>query len=107
MKHDGSENVLISFWLSHENLSESIFAQKKKGAACHGRPRPEKYVHDLVGIVILLIPIAIGMPPAAVFVPPAMVLIRAAFSSFMHVAPPMTGLPAIPAVILHDFMPVL
>jgi len=70
--------------------------------------RPEKYVHDLVAIVVVIvivvIPIAIGMPPAAVFVPPAMILIPAAFSSFMQVAPRMIGLPAIPAVMLHGFM---
>jgi hypothetical protein len=30
MKHDGSENVLISFWLSHENLSESISLKRKR-----------------------------------------------------------------------------
>src|SRR4029077_8581756 len=82
------------------------FARKKKSAACHGRPRPEKYVHDLVAIVVVIvvIPIAIGMPPAAVFVPPAMILIPAAFSSLMQVAPRMIGLPAIPAVMLHGFM---
>jgi hypothetical protein len=80
------------------------FARKKKSAACHGRPRPEKYVHDLVAIVIVIIPIAIGMPPAAVFVPPAMILIPAVFASFMQVVPRMVGLPAVPAVALHGFM---
>jgi hypothetical protein len=82
------------------------FARKKKSAACHGRPRPEKYVHDSVAIVVVIvvIPIAIGMPPVAVFIPPAMSFVPAAFPRFMQFVARMIGLPAIPAVMLHGFM---
>jgi hypothetical protein len=80
--------------------------QNKKSAACRSRPRPEKYIHDLVAIVVVIvvIPIVIGMPPVAVLVPPAMILIPAMLSSFTQIAPRMIGLPAVPAMMLHGFM---
>src|SRR5260370_37714272 len=82
------------------------FCNQKKGAAHRIEPRPEKYPHVLMAIVVVIvvIPIAIAMPPVAVLVPPAMVLIPAVFSSFVQIAPRMIGLPAVPAMMLHGFM---
>src|SRR5260370_38361879 len=75
------------------------FCNQKKGAAHRIEPRPEKYPHVLMAIVIVVIPIAIAMPPVAVLVPPAMVLIPAGFSSFVQIAPRMIGLPAVQAIL--------
>jgi hypothetical protein len=67
-------------------------------------PRRGKHIHELVAIVIVVIPIAIGMPAVAVFVPPAMPLAPATFPRLMQFVPRMVRLPAVPAVMLHGFV---
>jgi len=65
---------------------------------------PGKHIHELVAIVIVVIPIAIGMPAMAVFVPPAMSLVPAAFPRLVQFVPRMVRLPAVPAVVLYGFV---
>jgi hypothetical protein len=67
-------------------------------------PGSAKRRHELMAIVIVVIPIAIGMPAATVFVPPAMALIPAALPRLMQIVPCVIGLPAIPAVMFHGFV---
>jgi hypothetical protein len=67
-------------------------------------PRPEKHPHELVAIVIVVIPIAIGMPAVAVFVPPTMPLIPAAFPRLAQFVPRAIGLLAVPTVMLDGFV---
>jgi len=64
----------------------------------------EKYVDQLVAIVVVVIPIAIGVPAVAVFIPPAMPLVPAAFARLVQIAARTIGLPAVPAVMLHGFV---
>src|SRR5260370_35064367 len=77
---------------------------KKKGAVCLSGPRPEIRIHELVAIMIVVIPIAIGVPAAAVFVPPAVPLVPAAFPLLTQFVPGVVRLSAVPAVILDGFV---
>src|SRR5260370_36489942 len=92
----------VSF-CSSTNLANEL-RSKEKGAALCGGPRPEEHPHELVAIVIVVIPIAIGMPAAAVFIPPAMPLVPAAFPRLVQFVPRMIRLPAVPSVILDGFV---
>ena len=94
MKHLGKENVA-------ESHGKPV---SKKKSAPNGSGRSRKLLHELVTIVIVVIPIAIGMPAVAVFVPPTMPLIPAVFPRFMQVVARVIGLPAVPAVMLYGFV---
>jgi hypothetical protein len=76
----------------------------EEGAARRGGPRPEKHIHELVAVVIVVIPIAIGMPAVAILVPPTMAFSPAAFARFVQFVPRVIRLPAIPAVMFHGFV---
>jgi len=80
------------------------FRSKEKGAVPRWRPRPAKHAHELVAIVIVVIPIAIGMPAVAVFVPPAMAFVPAAFPRFAQFMPRVIRLPAGPAVMIDGLV---
>jgi hypothetical protein len=67
-------------------------------------PRPEKLSHELVAIVVVVIPIAIGMPAVAVFVPPAVPFVPAAFPRLVQFVPRMIRLLAVPSVVLLGFV---
>jgi hypothetical protein len=67
-------------------------------------PSPEKHPHELVAIVVVVIPIAIGVPAVAVFVPPTMPLIPAAFPRLAQFVSRAIGLLAVPTVMLHGFV---
>jgi hypothetical protein len=67
-------------------------------------PRPENHLHELVAIVIVVIPIAFRVPAVAVFVPPTMALGPAAFPRFTQFEARTTRLLALPTVMLHGFM---
>src|SRR5258708_18903814 len=58
---------------------------------------PGKYTHELVAIVVVVIPIAIGMPAVAVFVPPAVPFVPAAFPRLVQFVPRMIRLFAVPS----------
>jgi hypothetical protein len=64
----------------------------------------EKRVHELVAIVIVVIPIAVGVPAVAVFIPPTVPPAPAVFARFTQVVARMIGLPAVPAVMLNGFV---
>jgi hypothetical protein len=66
--------------------------------------RPEKHPHELVSIVIMVIPVAIGMPAVAVFVPPTMPFIPAAFPGLAQFVPRTIRLLAVPTVVLDGFV---
>jgi hypothetical protein len=91
------------FFLFITNFCKQASGNKKGAARCGGLP-PEKHSHELVAIVIVVIPIAVGMPAVAVFVPPTMSLIPAVFTRFMQIVTRAIGLPAFPAVMLHRFV---
>src|SRR5260370_7062105 len=95
----------VSF-CSSTNLANEL-RSKEKGAALCGGPRPEKHPHELVAIVIVVIPIAIGMPAAAVFIPPSVPLVPAAFPRPVHFVPALVAFPRVPSldlsVLLHPY----
>src|SRR5216684_1084415 len=62
---------------SNGSFSANKLHSKEKGRSDIS-PRPEKLSHELVAIVVVVIPIAIGMPAVAVFVPPAVPFVPAA-----------------------------
>ena len=66
-------------------------------------PRPEKHIHELVAIVIVVIPIAFGMPAVPVFVPPTVPLIPAMLPRFVQFVPSVVCLSAVPAMMLDCF----
>src|SRR5260370_12483882 len=68
-----------------------------------GAPR-QSYNHELVAIVVVVIPIASVTPPVPVFVPPAVPFVPAMFPRFVQFVPRMIRLPAVPAVVLHGFV---
>jgi hypothetical protein len=65
---------------------------------------PENHIHELVAIVVVIIPIAIGMPAVAVFVPPTMPLVPAVLAGLMQFMPCAICLSTIPTVMLHGFV---
>jgi hypothetical protein len=64
----------------------------------------EKHIHELVAIVIVVVPIAVGVPAVAVFIPPTVPPAPAVFPRFMQIVPRTIGLPAVPAVMLNGFV---
>jgi hypothetical protein len=64
----------------------------------------EKHVHELVAIVIVVIPIAVSVPAVAVFIPPTVPPAPAVFSRFMQIVPRMIRLPAVPTVMFNGFV---
>jgi len=59
-------------------------------------PRREKHIHELVAIVIVVIPIAFGMPAVPVYVPPAVPLIPAMLPTSSKFRPDWGGLTSCP-----------
>ena len=86
-----------------EVLGKHTSGKIKTGAAKFCRA-PEIHIHELVAIVIVLIPIAFAMPAVAVFVPPAVPLMPAVFPRFMQFMPRTIRWSAVPAVMLHGFV---
>jgi hypothetical protein len=67
-------------------------------------PRPKNHIHELVAIVIVVIPIALRVPAVAVFVPPTMALVPAVFPRFTQLVARTIRLLALPTVMLHGFV---
>ncbi|PYU80369.1 MAG: hypothetical protein DMG50_20335 [Acidobacteria bacterium] len=67
-------------------------------------PCPENYIHELVVIVVVIIPIAIAMPAVAVFVPPTMPLVPASLPRFPQFVARTIRLLALPTVMLDGFV---
>src|SRR5713101_4876403 len=88
---------------SNGSFSANKLHSKEKGRSDIS-PRPEKLSHDLVAIVVVVIPIAIGMPAVAVFVPPAVPFSPAAFPRLVQFVPGVVRLSAVPAVMLDGFV---
>ncbi|PYU01367.1 MAG: hypothetical protein DMG38_03630 [Acidobacteria bacterium] len=55
-------------------------------------------------VVIVVVPVAIGVPAVGVFLPPTMMLVPAALARFMQFVTSVTGLPAVPAMMLDGFV---
>jgi len=83
---------------------QTSFAQKEKGAPDQAGEPCQSQRHDLVPIVVVVIPIAIGMPAVAVFVPPAVPFSPAAFPRLVQFVPGVVRLSAVPAVMLDGFV---
>src|SRR5258708_5275453 len=88
---------------SNGSFSANKLHSKEKGRS-EIPPRPEKLSHELVAIVVVVIPIAIGMPAVAVFVPPAVPFVPAAFPGLVQFVPRMIRLLAVPSVVLLGFV---
>jgi hypothetical protein len=82
----------------------AILANNFRNGRSKISPRPENHIHELVAIVVVIIPIAIGMPAVAVFVPPTMPLVPAALAGLMQFMPCAICLSTIPTVMLHGFV---
>ncbi len=80
---------------SNGSFSANKLHSKEKGRSDIS-PRPEKLSHELVAIVVVVIPIAIGMPAVA-FVP-------AAFPRLVQFVLRMIRLLAVPSVVLLGFV---
>jgi hypothetical protein len=96
-------NTLAWKMLWIHSISNRGSLKKRAQPTAAGRAR-KKHLHELVTIVIVVIPIAIGVPPVAVFVPPTVSLPPAAFARLMQLVPRMLGLSAVPAVIFDGFV---
>ena len=90
-------------FLIHLKVWRTSAVPKKSGARI-SRPRRIKHLHELVTIVIVVIPIAICVPATAVFIPPAVAFVPAAFPRFMQIVARTIRLPAVPAVVFHGFV---
>jgi len=88
---------------SNGSFSANKLHSKEKGRSDIS-PRPEKLSHELVAIVVVVIPIAIGMPAVAVFVPPAVPFVPAALPRLVQFVPRMIRLLAVPSVVLLGFV---
>src|SRR5260370_10193723 len=88
---------------SNGSFSANKLQSKEKGRS-EISPRPEEHSHELVAIVVVVIPIAIGMPAVAVFVPPAVPFVPAAFPRLVQFVPRMIRLLAVPSVVLLGFV---
>jgi len=67
-------------------------------------PRPKNHIHELVAIVVVVIPIAFRVPAVGVFVPPTMALVPAVFPRFTQLVACTIRLLALPTVMLHGFV---
>jgi hypothetical protein len=76
----------------------------KENGRSETSPRPENHIHELVAIVIVVIPIAFRVPAVAVFVPPTMALVPAVFPRFTQFVAGTIRLFAFPTVMLHGFV---
>src|SRR6266850_8008721 len=76
----------------------------KRGGARISKPRRIKHLHELVAIVIVVIPVAICVPAMAVLIPPAVAFVPAAFPRFMQIVARTIRLPAVPPVVFHGFV---
>jgi len=84
--------------------AREAFPKQKKGAARRGRPRRKKYLHGLVTIMVMVIPIALAAPAVSVFIPPAAPLVPTVLAGFMQLMPRTIRLSAVPAVMLYGFV---
>jgi hypothetical protein len=91
-----------SFFCSQQ-FWKTISTRKKNGRS-ETWPRPENHIHELVAIVIVIIPIAFRVPAVAVFVPPTMALVPAVFPRFTQFVAGTIRLLALPTVMLHGFV---
>jgi len=76
----------------------------KENGRSEPSPRPENHIHELVAVVVVVIPIAFGVPAVAIFVPPTMALVPAVFPRFTQFVPGTIRLLAFPTVMLHGFV---
>jgi hypothetical protein len=65
---------------------------------------PGNHIHELVAIVVVVIPIAFRVPAVAVFVPPTMARVPAVLPRFTQFVARTTRLLALPTVMLHGFV---
>jgi hypothetical protein len=93
----GAQVAALRFFLLPATL------QKENGRS-ETSPRPENHIHELVAIVIVVIPIAFRVPAVAVFVPPTMALVPAVFPRLTQFVAGTIRLPALPTVMLHGFV---
>jgi hypothetical protein len=101
----GAHQFAPRFFLLLDNSSQRAAAKMNKGAAKISQ-RPEKHLHRLMAIVVVIvvIPIVVAVPTVAVFVPPTMSFVPAAFTRLVQFVPRAIRLPAVPAVVFHGFM---
>jgi hypothetical protein len=104
MQHGVTKNVVSDSpeFVTKNPVNGLRFKRKRRGLP--KQTAPERYIHDLVAIVIVVVPITIGMPPVAVFIPPAMTFVPAAFPRLAQFMARMIRLPAVPAVMLDGFV---
>ena len=76
----------------------------KENGRSETSPRPENHIHELVAVVIVVIPIAFRMPAVTVFVPPTMALVPAALSRFTQFVACTIRLLALPTVMFYGFV---
>jgi hypothetical protein len=81
----------------------SHLASKENGRSKISQ-RPENHIHELMAIVVVIIPIAVGMPAVAVFVPPTMALVPAALPRFTQFVARTIRLLALPTVMFHGLV---
>jgi hypothetical protein len=96
----GAQVVAPRFFLPLGNLGQQYPIERKWAES----PRPENHIHELVSIVVVVIPIAFRVPAVAVFVPPTMVLVPAVFPRVTQLMARTIRLLALPSVMLHGFM---
>ncbi|PYU55672.1 MAG: hypothetical protein DMG56_25000, partial [Acidobacteria bacterium] len=84
--------------------AREVFRPTKKGRSPPRPATPRKYLHGLVTIMVMVIPIALGAPAVFVFIPPAVPLVPALLPGFMQLMPRTIRLSAVPAVMLHGFV---
>jgi len=90
------------FYLFFANFGKHASLKRKR--ARRNLAAPGTHRHELVAIVIVVIPIAIRMPPVAVFVPPTAPLVPAAFPRLVQFMTRMIRLPAVPTVMLDGLV---
>src|SRR5204862_6014740 len=81
--------------------AREVFRPTKKGRSPPRPATPRKYLHGLVTIMVMVIPIALGAPAVFVFIPPAVPLVPALLPGFMQLMPRTMRLSAVPSVMLH------